>query len=105
MQLIITNNEQLKNKHITNKIGRGTNITHMEQMLVLVEYNMERMGHKNVKNYSKYNQINKKIIDWMLQCIVARETFHGTNFTYQKVFDKKIDKYQIIEILIYLIYF
>ncbi len=86
MQLIITNNEQLKSKQIPNKIGYGTNITHMEQMLVLVEYSMERMGHRNVKSYSKYNHINKKIIDRMLQCIVARETFHGMNFTYQKVF-------------------
>ncbi len=82
MQLIIANTKQLKGKQITNKIGRGTNITHMEQMLVLVEYSMEKMGHRNVKSYSKYNQINKKIIDRMSQCIVTRETFHGKNFTY-----------------------
>jgi hypothetical protein len=65
---------------------------------------MERMGHRDVKSYSKYNQINKKIIDQMLQCIVAKETFHGNNFTYQKVFDQEIDKYHVIEVLIYLIY-
>lgn len=42
MQLITTNIEKLKSKQSTNKIGPRTDITHMEQMLVLVEYNMER---------------------------------------------------------------
>jgi hypothetical protein len=102
--LITTNIENLKGKWITNKIGHGTNITHMEQMLVLVEYDMERMGHRDVKSYSKYNQTTKKIIDRMLQCIVERETFHGKNLTYQKVFDQEINKHQVIEVLIYLIY-
>jgi hypothetical protein len=32
-------------------------------MLVLMEYNMERMGHRDVKSYNKYNQINKKSIN------------------------------------------
>ncbi len=61
MQLSIADIKELKSKQITNKIGCGTNITHIEQMLVLVEYNMERMGHKDVKSQSKYNQTNKKI--------------------------------------------
>lgn len=35
MQLIIIDIKELKGKWITNKIGHGINITHMEQMLVL----------------------------------------------------------------------
>jgi hypothetical protein len=85
MELIIANIEKLKGKRIINKIGCGID-------------NMEKMGHRNVKSYNKYNQTNKEIIDRMLQCIVARETFHGKNFTYQKVFDQEIDKYQVIEV-------
>ncbi len=72
-------------------------------MLILVEYNMERMGHRDVKSYSKYNQTNKKIINQTFQCIVERETFHGNNLTYQKVLDQETNKHQVIEVLIYLI--
>ncbi len=104
MQLSIIDIKDLKNKQITNKIGRGTNITHIEQMFSTCGIQHGKNGSQRCKKLQQVHQTNKKIINQTLQCIVERETFHGNNLTYQKVFDQETNKQQVIEVLIYLIY-
>jgi hypothetical protein len=46
----------LKDKRITNKTGRNTGISRLEEALVPIDREMELTGHRDSKSYKKYNR-------------------------------------------------
>jgi len=54
----------------------------MEQVIILIEQRMERIGHKDAKFYCKYNQYDKSIVDKVIQRIIISECINGWPFTY-----------------------
>jgi hypothetical protein len=52
----------LKEKVLSNKIGQGVSITHMEEVFVPHKYKMEVMGHRDPISYGKSTPAFKKLV-------------------------------------------
>jgi len=107
---LISDFPYLKDKVPSNKIGRGVGTTQMEKTLVPYKYKMEVTSHQDLISIiyifiyfcfcflflsstfyvyvvccvCRYNQIDKHLQDWAMQCIINRELKFGRLLCYVK---------------------
>jgi hypothetical protein len=76
-RLITEDVPSLKGRKITNKTGRGTGMTQLNEALVLVNKAMETTGHPFMDAYKKYNQEKKLISAQATQRVLLGDVKYG----------------------------
>jgi hypothetical protein len=74
----------LKGKNITNKTGRNTGITRLDESLVPIEKAMEVTGHRDIKSFKKYNRSAPVVSDRAVQRSLAGDTLKYSDLVTEK---------------------
>lgn len=91
-------------KRITNKTGRVTGITRMEEALVPREKAMVVTGHRDAKSYAKYSK-EGRVADRALQRVIAGECVNGQKLSYSDALRNENERLNSLKVnIFFLIY-